>query len=151
MNEPWRTVLVFALGLWVGALAVGILATAILFRRLGRDAAWPSYRQLAPLVDLVGTWAGTIAAAALLLGRQGYGFFWAAALLLVALMVTACLYDRAVLMPSLDAAWKRLAAGTEAAKWREDWAFLWRMAGWARAGTLVAGTAALGCVLASPA
>ena len=55
-------------------------------------------------------------AVALFLGRKDYGLPWAAALFLVALMVFVSLYDRAVLVPMLDSAFKRLGAGAEAEK-----------------------------------
>ena len=60
-------------------------------------------------------------------------------------MVTASLYDRAVLMPSLDVAFNRLGAGEDPGKWEDDWRFLWRMAGWGRALTVAMGIAALAC------
>lgn len=143
MTEPFRILFAAALGAWIVALAVGIGGIAWLARRRGREGAWPAIHTLAPTVDLVGTWAGGIAAAALLLGRVGYGWPWAAALGLVAMMVTASLYDRAVLLPSLDAAWRRLGAPSdEADKWERDWRFLWRLAGLARAATLAMGLAA---------
>jgi len=114
-----------------------------LLQRVGRDAAWPYVRRIVPLIDLVGTWAGTIAGAALLFGREGgYSLRWAGALGLVALMVTISLYDRAVLMPSLDAAFRRLAADGDP-RWESDWRFLWRMASWGRALTLLMAVAAV--------
>jgi len=144
LTEPFRILFVFVLGVWIAALGIGIGGIAWLARRRGRDAAWPAIHTLAPLVDLLGTWAGVLAAGALLLGRVGYGWPWAAALGLVALMVTFSLYDRAVLLPSLDAALKRLqAASGDTDKWERDWRFLWRMAGVARAATLAMGVAAL--------
>ena len=49
-----------------------------------------------------------------------------------------------MLLPSLDAALKRLqAASGDTDKWERDWRFLWRMAGIARAATLAMGVAAL--------
>jgi len=152
LTEGWRTTAVAVLAAWTGALALGLPAFALLGRRLGRDRAWQSVRALAPLLDLFGTWAGVLGAAALLLGRRGFGAAWATALGLVALAVTASLYDRAVLMPSLDAAVKRLAApGTadDRARWEADHAFLARMAAAARLLTLGAVAGALaGAVLA---
>jgi hypothetical protein len=146
LTAPFRILLVSALSIWIVVLALGIATIAWLARRRGRTAAWPTVFLLAPLVDLVGTWAGVLAVGALLLGRVGYGWPWAAALGLVALMVTASLYDRAVLLPSLDAAWKRLpAAAGPSGRWERDWRFLWRMAGLARAVTLIMGVAALVC------
>lgn len=145
MTAPFRILLVSLLGVWIVTLVFGIAAIAWLMRRRGRAGAWPAVSTLAPLVDLVGTWAGALAVAALLLGRVGYGWKWAVALGLVALMVTASLYDRAVVLPSLDAAWKRLQAADEADKWERDWRFLWRLAGIARAATLAMGAGALAC------
>jgi len=142
LSEPYRTVFAVSLGTWIGALVLAVLATALLFRRAGRAAAWPPCSTLLPLADLAGTWAGALAALALLLGRRGFGLPWAASLFLVALCVTASLYDRAVLLPSLDAAFKRMDAGDDP-KWREEWRFLWAMARWGRAGTLVGGAGAL--------
>jgi len=147
VNQPWLGCFLFAVGAWAGALALGILVIRHLVRRHGRSDAWPLVMTVAPLVDLAGTWAGAFAAAALFLGRRGFGWPWATALALVALMVTASLYDRAVLMPSLDAAHKRLAAGGDVAKWEGEGRFLWRMAAWGRAGTLAAGAAAAACGL----
>ena len=145
MSEPFRSLFTVALGAWIGAVAVAILATALLFRRHGRASAWPPCRTLLPLTDLAGTWAGTLAALALFLGRRGFGFAWSSALFLVALAVTASLYDRAVLMPSLDAAFKRMQADDDP-KWEEEWRFLWAMARWGRTATLAAaaGAAVLG-------
>jgi hypothetical protein len=130
-----------AVGGWIGILLVGILAMRML--------SWEAVRVLAPLVDLLGTWAGTLAVITLVLGRESFGFAWATAMVLVALMLTASLYDRAVLMPSLEAAFKRLQHAAGRAKWEDEWAFLWRMATWGRAGTLVAGVGALLCGLAT--
>ena len=136
MTELYR----IAMGIWIGALLTGAIAMHLAFKRLGRDEGWPIVRLAAPLTDLIGMWTGTLAAAFLILGRTGYSFRWAAALLLVALMVTAGLYDRAVLVPSLDAAWKRLGHGDE---WEDEWRFLMRMAVWGRGLTIGAGIAAL--------
>jgi hypothetical protein len=148
LSAPLLTLFVWALGIWTGALAVGELALFLLRRRLGRDPAWRATRTLAPLVDLMGTWAGAAAVLALLLGRQGYAFAWAAALFSVAVMLAASLYHRAVLLPSLDAAWKRLGAGDDPAKWEAEWRALWRIAQGIRLGTLVLALAAFGCGLA---
>ena len=135
MSEPFRILFLAVAGAWTAALAVAIL--------LLRRAGWERALAVAPVVDLLGTWAGAVAALALLLGRSGYGFAWAAALLLVCLMVTISLYDRAVLMPSLEAARKRLRGGGE--KWEGEWRFLWRLAAWGRAATLLCGAGALVC------
>ena len=123
MSEPFRSLFTVALGAWIGAVAVAILATALLFRRHGPASAWPPCRTLLPPPGLAGTWPGP----------------------LVALAVTASLYDRAVLMPSLDAAFKRMQADDDP-KWEEEWRFLWAMARWGRTATLAAaaGAAVLG-------
>ena len=140
MTETFRILYLVAMGVWMGTLLIGALAIRLAFVRLGRDKGWPIVRFAAPLTDLIGMWTGTLAAAFLIFGRTGYSFRWAAALLLVALMVTAGLYDRAVLVPSLDAAWKRLGHGTE---WEDEWRFLMRMAVWGRGLTIGAGVGAL--------
>lgn len=142
MIAPWSLLFLAAVAAWAGAVVLGLLALAILFRRLGRDDAWPSARVLMPLVDLVGTWAGAIAMAALVAGRRGFGFPWAAATTLVALMITLSLYDRAVLMPSLDAAWRRLPHGAGEDRWEGDWSFLYRLSLGMRWSTLAAGIGA---------
>ena len=72
---------------------------------------------------------------------------WAAALLLVALMVAAGLYDRAVLMPSLEAAFKRSEHGAADPKFERDRAFLWRMSAWTHALTFVGVLAAAACIV----
>jgi hypothetical protein len=146
VNEPGRTLFVAALCAWIGILAVTMLAARLLERRLGRRGAWPALRIVLPLSDLAGTWAGTVAVVALFLGRRGYTWGWATAVGLVCLMVTASLYDRAVLMPSLEAAGKRLDAAEGAAdeaRWESDRHFLVLMAAWARGGSLAAAVGAL--------
>jgi len=125
---------------WIGAVVSGSIAVRTLTRGLGRDTAWPSQHRLFAVVDLFGTWCAALAGLALGLGRVGYGAPWAWALGLVALMATAGLYDRAVLLPSLDAAQKRMQAGE---KWEKDWRFLWNMAAWGRWGTVALGAGAL--------
>jgi hypothetical protein len=144
LTEPFRTLVVCLVGAWAGALAVAVLGTPLLVRRRGRDAAWPALRILLALVDVLGTWAAALAAGALFAGRVGFSAAWAGAMGLVALMATASLYDRAVLLPSLDAAHRRLDAG---AAWEDDWRFLWRMAAWGRAATLVLAGGAAACTL----
>ena len=147
MNEPGRTLFVVAVAAWAGVLVLAILAARLLLRRLGRREAWPALRIVLPLADLAGTWAGALAAAGLFWGRRGYGWGWATALGLVCLMATASLYDRAVLMPSLEAAWKRLEGaeerGGDAAKWESEWRFLLAMAAWGRGGSLACAALAL--------
>jgi hypothetical protein len=145
LTDVARLVFLGLVGAWAGAVALAILRVRVLVRRRGRGAAWPAVRTLLPLADLVGTWAGALAAAALLWGRVGFGAAWAAALGLVALMATASLYDRAVLLPSLDAAFKRLPADP---RWEDEWRFLWRMGAWGRGVTLAmaVGAAACACV-----
>lgn len=146
MTETARLLFLCVVGVWGGALAVAMAGVPALVRRLGPDGAWPAVRTLMPLVDLVGTWAGALAAVALLWGRVGFGAGWATALGLVALMATASLYDRAVLLPSLDAAWKRLRADPDP-RWEREWRFLWRMAGAGRALTLLMALGAAACAL----
>ena len=145
MSPGWSFVLLAALAVWAGALLFGILALHLLSRRLGRARSWPAMMLIAPLLDLMGTWLGATAAVALLLGRKGFGFAWAGALVLVALMVTASLYDRAVIMPSLDAAFRRLGHGADEERFERDWRFLRRMATWGRAATLVGAAGAIAC------
>ncbi len=140
MVEPWLTLFLIAVGAWLGALVVGNIAVRALSRSLGREASWPALHKLFAIIDLFGTWCGVLAGVGLWMGRVGYGLPWASAVGIVALMVTAGLYDRAVLLPSLDAAFKRLKAGEE---WARDWQFLSRMAAWGRWGTVALGLAAL--------
>lgn len=138
MKEPFALLLLVALGAWNGALALGLLALPLLRRRLGREGAWPATRLLAPLLDLLGTWAGALALCALVAGRRGFSASWAASVALVALMVTLSLYDRAVLMPSFEAAFRRLGVD---ARWESDFDFLDRLATGMRAATLLCGAA----------
>jgi hypothetical protein len=125
MSAPWATVLTAVLGAWSVALLGGAVAAPALLHRRG----WERVHRVAPAFDLVGMWAGAIAALALAVGRRGFTFGWAATLLLVALMVTAALYHRAVLVPSMDAARRR---ADHDAGWSEEWRFLWRMSHAAR-------------------
>ena len=112
MSTGWLVVLLAALGVWAAALVAGFFLD----------------RRSTPAVDLVGAWCGTVAAVALLLGRAGgFRVAWAGALLLVAMMVAAGLYDRAVVMPSLDAAHKRMEHGANDPRFERDRAFLRRM------------------------
>ncbi len=131
MNENARLLFVLFVGMWAGVLDVAALGVPLLVRRLGREAAWPAVHPLLALSDLLGTYAGALGAVILILGRTDFGVAWATALGLVALMATASLYDRAVLLPSLDAATKRLAADADP-RWESEWRFLWRMAAWGR-------------------
>jgi hypothetical protein len=146
VTAPWGSVFLVAAGAWMGVLAFGMGGIALLVRRAGIERAWPALRVWAPWLDLFGTWAGAIAVAALALGRRGIGAPWAAAVVCCALGVTAGLYGRAVLMPSLDAAFKRMRHAPDDGKWGSDWAFLWRMATAARALALVATAAAIACI-----
>ncbi len=149
MLEPYRSLFAFFVVAWMGGLVLGKLAVRFWMQRLGRTRAWEPLQIFAPLLDLFGTWAGTLGCVALALGRQGFSLAWAGALGILAVMITATLYDRAVLMPSLDAALRRLAATEEAdaadgtEKWERDWAFLWRMAVLGRWLTLILGVVAL--------
>lgn len=146
MSEGARVLLVLLLGMWAGVVGLAALAVPLLVRRLGRDRAWPALHPLLALADVLGMWAGSLAAIALLVGRTGYGWAWAVALGLVAVMATASLYDRAVLLPSLDAATKRLAADSDP-RWESEWRFLWRMAAWGRWLTLAMAFGAIACAL----
>jgi hypothetical protein len=146
VNESARLLVVLFVGTWAGAVGIACLAVPLLVRRLGRDAAWPALHPLLALTDVLGMWAGALGAVTLLVGRTGFGLAWAAALGLVALMVTASLYDRAVLLPSLDAATKRLAAGPDP-HWESEWSFLWRMAAWGRWLTFAMAWGAVGCAV----
>ena len=119
MSHTWAIVFLAVAGAWAGALILGMLA----LRMVRSDS-----EVLAPLVDLFGTWAGASAILALAFGRIGFGALWAGAVFACALGVTAGLYDRAVLIPSLDAAARRRAAEPAQPKWTAEWQFLQRMA-----------------------
>jgi len=131
MNDSGRLLFVLFVGMWAGVVDLAALAVPVLVRRLGRERAWPALHPLLALADVLGMWAGALGAAVLFLGRTGYGWAWATAMGLVALMITVSLYDRAVLLPSLDASFKRLAADPDP-RWESEWRFLWRMAAWGR-------------------
>ncbi|MCK6458930.1 MAG: hypothetical protein L6Q95_03450, partial [Planctomycetes bacterium] len=118
-------------GTWGGVVGLAALAAPLLVRRLGRERAWTALHPMLALSDVVGVWAGALGAVALFVGRTGFGWAWATAMGFVALMATVSLYDRAVLLPSLDAATKRLAADPDP-RWESEWRFLWRMAAWGR-------------------
>lgn len=144
MSDPARLLFLLFVGMWAGVLELATLAVPLLVRRLGREAAWQALHPFLALVDLHGMWAGAVGALVLFLGRTGYGVAWAVAMGLVALMVTASLYDRAVLLPSLDAATKRLLADPDP-RWESEWRFLWRMAAWGRALTFLMAWGAVVC------
>ncbi len=127
MSQPWAGVFLGVSFVWIGVILTGMFALRALLRRAGRAQAWPAVHKLIPWVDLVGTWLGTVGVIALGMGRQGYPFEWAACMGLFAVMITVSLYDRAVLMPSLDAAFKRTGGGDDPDKWEQNWRFLWRM------------------------
>ena len=146
MTEPWGTIFLVVAGAWAGVLAFGMVGIALLVKRVGVDRSWPALRVWAPWLDLFGTWAGAFAVGALALGRVGIGAGWAVAMVSCALAVTAGLYDRAVLMPSLDAAFKRMRAAADDPKWAEEWGFLWRMATVARALALLLTGVAIACI-----
>jgi hypothetical protein len=148
VNENARLFFLLFVGMWVGIVELASLAVPLLVRRLGREAAWPALHPLLALADLQGMWVGAVGAAVLFLGRTGYGIAWAVAMGLLALMVTASLYDRAVLLPSLDAATKRLAADGDP-RWESEWRFLWRMAAWGRWLTFLMAWGAVICVFAA--
>jgi hypothetical protein len=144
VSDSARLLFVLFVGMWAGVVDLAALGVPLLVRRLGRERAWPALHPLLALSDVLGIWAGTLGAAALLLGRSGFGWAWAVAMGLVALMATASLYDRAVLLPSLDAATKRLHAD-EDPRWEEEWRFLWRMSAWGRWLTFVMAWGAVVC------
>ena len=146
MSSGWQAIFLVAASGWAGALAFCIGGLSLMVRRMGIDRAWPAVRVWAPWLDLFGTWCGTLAILALALGRRGFGVPWAGAMLACALGVTAGLYGRAVLMPSLDAAFKRWRHEPENPLWLEEWTFLWKLATGARACSLLFATAAIACV-----
>ena len=134
MSSGWLAILLAALGVWAAALVAGFF--------LSRRGAWSA----APAVDLTGAWCGTVAAVALLLGRTGgFRIAWAGALLLVAMMVAAGLYDRAVVMPSLEAAHKRLEHDAGNPKFERDRRFLRRMSATIHAASLLGVIGAAAC------
>ncbi|MHC4953417.1 MAG: hypothetical protein ACYTGZ_05965 [Planctomycetota bacterium] len=149
MTEPWRSIFFVVCAAWAGSLVYGIGHIARMLRRDGVLGAWPALRVWAPGLDLFGTWAGAAAIASLAMGRVGVSAGWAGAMLCAALGVTAGLYDRAVLVPSLDAAFKRLEHEPGEEKWQQEWRFLWRMASGARALTLALALVAIACVASS--
>jgi hypothetical protein len=59
-------------------------------------------------------------------------------------MATVSLYDRAVLLPSLDASRKKLAADPDP-RWESEWRFLWRMAACGRYLTILMAWGAVAC------
>jgi hypothetical protein len=148
LTDGARLLFLLFVGMWAGVLDLACLVVPLLVRRLGREAAWPALHPMLALADLQGVYAGAVGAAVLIVGRTGYGAAWAVALGLVALMVTASLYDRAVLLPSLDASFKRLAAGPDP-RWESEWRFLWRMAAWGRALTFLMAWGAVVCAFAA--
>ena len=141
MTQFWAILFLAVAGSWVGALLFGMFA----LRLLRHDM-----HVLAPLVDLFGTWVGAAGIVLLAMGRVGYSWEWATAVFACALGITAGLYDRAVLMPSLLAAHKRVEAEPDEPKWAEEWQFLWRMAGWSRVVTLLCVLVAIACVALIP-
>ena len=70
MRPPFDFFYFLATGSWVGASIFVAVALPLLRRRLGEAAAWNVSRTLLPLLDLFGTWAGTLAALALWLGKE---------------------------------------------------------------------------------
>jgi len=141
MSPPFGALFFLAAGAWVGALLHAALGATLLERRLGRAQAWRASSATFPLVDLLGAWAGAIAAVAVVLGRSGFSLPFAAILTMLALMFALSLYDRAVLVPYLDAADKRLEHGADREKWESDWKFLSRLATLLRLATLAMGAA----------
>jgi hypothetical protein len=127
VNENARLLFLLFVGVLAGTVELAMLYAPLVVRRLGREAAWPALHPFLALADLLTMYAGAIGAMLLFFGRTGYGLPWAVAMGLAALVVTASLYDRAVLLPSLDASHRRLAAGPDP-RWESEWRFLWRMA-----------------------
>ncbi len=143
MSQPWASVFVGVSFVWTGVILTGMFALRALLRRSGREQAWPAVHKLIPWVDLIGTWLGTVGVIALALGRAGYTFEWASCMGLFAVMITVSLYDRAVLMPSLDAAFKRTGKGEQHEKWEQNWRLLWRMSAVGRVLILLMAVASL--------
>ena len=127
MNEPWASILPAVSAAWLLVVLVGIF---LVRRRRG----------VAAFLDLCGAWAGAACGVALAFGRAGFTAEWAAALLAVAVAVTASLYDRAVLLPSIEAAGRR---ADHEEQWRRDEHYLWRLSHGARLVTLLCVGAAL--------
>jgi len=146
VSAVWQSLFLVAAGAWAGGAAFGIGGISLMLRRLGIDRAWPAIRVWAPWLDLFGTWAGALSIVALAMGRRGFSPFWAGAMLCCALGVTAGLYGRAVLMPSLDAAFKRWRHEPDKADRQAEWMFLWRLATGTRALTLLLALGAIACV-----
>ena len=142
-NCPPVTELYRSLFVAVAGLLTGLLLYSLIASRRGRDR-WTHLRVLLPVVDLVGTWLGAAGVVALFLGRVAYTVHWAVAMGLFAMMIAVTLYQRAVLLPSLESAYKRMQAGEE---WEADWRFLWRMGVIGRAFTAASVLAALVCGL----
>ena len=70
MKAPFELVYLLATGAWVGALIFVSLALPLVKKRVGERSGWQVSRTLLPLVDLFGTWAGTLAVIALWLARR---------------------------------------------------------------------------------
>ena len=138
MTGEWAILFLAIAGAWAGGIVLGMFA----LRLLRHDA-----HVLAPLIDLFGTWLGAAGILVLAVGRVGYSWQWAGAMFACAVGVTAGLYDRAVLMPSLEAARRRKEADAD---WEKDWTFLWNMATGTRIVTLVCVLGAIACVALIP-
>lgn len=143
MSEAFATAFCVAATVWVLVLLGGLIA----IRRRGLGA---SLSLLIPGLDLAGMWLGTIAVLLLAFGRLGFQFLWASALFSCALGITAGLYDRAVLVPSLRAAQKRRRADPENGKWAAEWSFLARLGAGTRLVTLLCVAAAIACIAMIP-
>ena len=143
MSTGFAIAVLVVASLWVVAVAAGMVA----IHRRGLERSLSS---LAPGVDLAGTWFGAASIGLLAYGRLGFTMLWAGAMFACAMGVTAGLYDRAVLVPSLRAALKRLRADPDNPKWASDWAFLARLGAGTRFATLVCAAAAIACVSLIP-
>ncbi len=142
VTPPYDTLLRIVIAVWVAAVVVCAVLLYRIIRR-PRDEAWAAGRVLLPVLDLIGVWVGSAAVLLLFLGRSGYDFAWAASVFLVALMIFFTLYDRAVLVPYMERAIKRLGQGELAGSWRADWSFLVRLSAACHVGVLVSGIAVL--------
>ncbi len=142
MTAPYDVLLRIVTGTWIAAV---VLCAVLLYRttRRPRDEAWAAVRVLLPVLDLFGVWAGTAALVLLFFGRSGYDFAWAASVFLIALMIFFTLYDRAVLVPYMERAIKRLGQGERVESWRADWSFLVRLSAACQLGVLGSGIAVL--------
>jgi len=143
VSTAFATSFCIVAAVWAVILLVGMVA----IRRRGMEG---SLSLLIPGLDLAGMWIGTIAVLLLAFGRLGFQAMWAGALFSCAFGITAGLYDRAVLVPSLRAAQKRRRADPDNPKWAEEWSFLARLGGGTRVVTLLCVIAAIACIAMIP-